>query len=134
MNSGYTVLKAPVNLTDAYPDGYMLEDGQGNRLSADQAYGILDDFACAASYYPHVFTAPEFAEIRNYLNGRMGLPEVTSSDYRAYIEHMENQMRSGNFIFTGKIRTPEDLSIAYQSMEGMDEHTKKRRFKMPKFY
>ncbi len=124
----------PVSLEKAYPGGYDLTDRQGSRLSAGEAFSIIDDFIIAASYHPHVFLASEYAEARNYLNGRMGLAEVTPDDYKEYLEHIEGQMRNNQFIFTGRIKNLKDMDIAYESLKEMEIYSKKRRIKFPKLF
>ena len=110
----------PRNLDDVYPNGYQLKDPNGQTVPMRKAMDQMGDFASAASYYPHVFMAPEFAEARNYLNARMNLPPVTAKDYGAYLGHMENQLQSRDFTFVGKITKISDIHIAYESMEGME--------------
>ena len=110
----------PVNLAQLYPQGYQLSDRSGQMVALNDAFAVLDDFASAASFLPHVFMAEEFAEARNYLHGRMGLPPVTAADYRAYLEHIETQLQNEDLTFVGKIRKVSDLHIAYESIEGSD--------------
>ena len=116
----------PVNLDGSYGGNYWLKDANGNSVSRNDAADYVSIFATAASYYPHVFMAPEFAEARNYLNARMELPPVNANDYRNYLNHIESQIKSGQFTFVGKITKTSDMHIAYESMDGMDEYEKRR--------
>ena len=124
----------PRNLDDVYPNGYKLQDPSGKNVSFSEAFEQMGNFASAASYYPHVFMAPEFVEARNYLNGRMGLPPVMAKDYENYLKHMENQVQSRDFTFVGKITKMSDMHIAYESMlgmEGYDEFVRESQASMP---
>ena len=123
----YDAQNGPVNLANVYPNGYQLTDSYGNALDPEDAYEILDVFATAASYYPHVFLAAEYAEARNYLNGMMNLPPVTSANYQEYLEHIRSQMQRREFTFTGKITTEDEMHLAYESMEGMDDYEKRAK-------
>ena len=118
----YDAEKGPVNLGGLYPNGYQLTDNYGNTVYLNEAFEKLDEFASAASYFPHVFMAPEFAEARNYLNAGMGLPPVTAEDYKNYLKHMEEQIGSSTFV--GKITKASDMHLAYESMEGMEDYEK----------
>ena len=91
-------------------------DPYGNTINIAQAQETIGEFALASSYLPHVFMGPEFSEARNYINGRMGMPEVTKEDYYSYLDHIESQMKSG-VEFVGKIQKPSDMAMAYASWE-----------------
>ena len=105
----------PRNLDDVHPEGYTLQDATGKPVDMDSARNRMGDFAAAASNYPHVFMASEYAESRNYLNARMGLPEVTAKDYAIYLDSMERQLQD-RITFTGKITKMSDIHLAWESL------------------
>ena len=108
---------SPVNLAALRPDGYRLTDSFGKTITASQAAIETAQFATASSYCFHVFTAREFFETRNYVNGRMGLPKATPKDYKNYLAEIERKMRNENLIAVGKITKPEDMYQAYDTLD-----------------
>lgn len=113
----------PRNLDDVKPNGYTLVDMKtGQSVDFDTARERMGDFASAASYYPHVFMAAEYAEARNYLNARMGLGPVTDNDYLTYLKQMEKQVQSRDITVVGKIKKLSDMHIAYESLDGYSDY------------
>lgn len=130
----------PYNSVEFYVNGRNLEDvadqltgkrefvmnGGGISVTRENASVMLGSYAAAASEYPHVFTYPEYMEIRSFENKRLQMDPPTEKDYELYLNNVQNQMSSGRIKFVGDITNVRGLLTRYQDLpsfeNGMQEY------------
>lgn len=116
------------NLEDVMAGDDMVQDKTGNVISASDARADAGRFASAASEYPHVMMYEEYVEARTPVNARLHVDPPNEADYDKYLDHVSNQMSSGDVTFVGGITKRSQLTAARQSVpsfqEGMDDFTR----------
>ena len=100
-------------------DAILVDDN--GQIPEQEAARVMGRFAAAASEYPHVMQYPEFLDFRKEVNQRMGLDAPTVQDYSTYLDHMREQMRSGDVTFIGEVQTPSQLTACYRAAEAVDQ-------------
>lgn len=101
-------------------------NGGGMNVTRENASVMLGSYAAAASEYPHVFTYPEYMEVRGFENKRLQMDAPTEKDYELYLDNVRSQMCSGKIKFIGDVINVRDLSVRYQNLpsfeKGMQEY------------
>lgn len=93
-------------------------DKNGVLMNICKVKAQVCEFASSATDYPHVFTMSEYMESRNatYERNKANHPESdliqppNPEDYDVYLESMQNQLRSRDFVFVGDITNIKDFN------------------------